>query len=103
MPAAFVDSLPPFQARLSQRIVDRVISLREKGHVSFKKIGEELHLTPAKAKHIYERHYHEKALVLEKELEKLGRNNVWEEYCARLRASKGRYDVLKKQCLEASR
>lgn len=58
MPLQWLQSIPPFKAKLSQKTVARVVEMREVEKATYQKIGEELHMTPAKARRTYQRFYH---------------------------------------------
>ena len=102
MPAQFVKSMPPFKAKLSQKMIARVVEMRETEKASFTAIGKELHITPAKAKRTYEMFYHTQALKLVKDLQDQvesdkEKKDIWNYYFREHRSAKKRYDMLTKK------
>ena len=101
MPVQFIKNMPPFNPILSEKLINRVIEMREKEKASFVKIGKELRMTQAKAKHTYDWFYHEKVLALVDNLQKMAGSRekqraIWDYYFRRYRSPKNRYDELMK-------
>lgn len=102
MPMQFVKGMPPFKRKPTSKIVDRVIEMREVEKASFIAIGEELHMTQAKARHTYESFYHKKVLelieVLQEQAESNEEKRAISDNCFRgYKTSKKRYDELMKK------
>ena len=101
LPAAFLEALPPFRARLSQKTIARVVAMREEDKASFAAIGKALRMTPAKARHTYEWFYHDKVLALLKGMQEETadpgeKTAILNWYFDTYRTSKKRYDALTK-------
>ena len=101
LPAAFLEALPPFRARLSQKTIARVVAMREEDKASFAAIGKALRMTPAKARHTYEWFYHDKVLALLKGMQEETadpgeKKAILNWYFDTYRTSKKRYDALTK-------
>ena len=99
LPAAFLEALPPFRARLSQKTIARVVAMREEDKASFAAIGKALRMTPAKASHTYEWFYHDKVLALLKGMQEETadpgeKTAILNWYFDTYRTSKKRYDAL---------
>jgi hypothetical protein len=102
MPKEFIRNMPPFQPGLRKETIDCVVRMREKEKASYIAIAKKLCMTPAKARDIYERFYHQKVLVMLKELG--SRMESYEErmalrdhYFETYKAPKKRYDALIKK------
>lgn len=99
MPEAFIQALPPFKQKLSQKEVERVIEMREKEKASFKQIGKALRITQAKAKDTYDLYYHTQILQMVEALQEQAESNKEkmeiEHLCFHNNySSKKRYDML---------
>ena len=99
MPAAFLKALPPLRPHLTSKEVKRIVKLREEEKMSYRAIGEELRITPAKAKYTYDWFYHQQVLVLLKERQKDAADKqkeraLWNYYFTAYRTPKQRYDAL---------
>lgn len=99
MPTLFIESMPPFKPKLNKKTVDRVIEMREVEKASYTAIGEELHMTQAKARHTYDGFYHKQVLELIKVLQenvasRVEKDAIWDYYFRRYTTSKKRYDAL---------
>ena len=100
MPKSFAESLPPLLPPLGEKTVARIVSLRESG-TSFQKIAQELNLTPVKAKHVYNSHYHKLVLGYLESLPAEGdgageRRALWESYLNKNVSPKKFYDEMRR-------
>lgn len=68
MPEEFIRNMPPFQSELREEIIDCVVKMRDAKKEPYAAIAKKLCMTPGKARDIYERFYHQKVLVMLKEL-----------------------------------
>lgn len=105
MPEEFIKNMPPFKPNLSKETVAGVIKLRETKKASFSAIANELNITTAKAKRIYETFYHEKVLEIVNLLQenaktKEEKDAIWNYCFDKYYSSKKRYDMLIKTLLE---
>lgn len=99
MPQEFLAALPPLKSRLSEETVARVVGLREGKNASFAAIAEELGLTRAKAKHVYQMFYHRQVMAHIQSLEDRAKNGeerwaIRESYFRINKSPKKRYDLI---------
>lgn len=102
MPTQFIRSMPPFRPELSEKMIARVIKMREIEKASFVTIAKELCMTQAKARQTYEHFYHKQVLELIKALQDKAetyaeKTAIWDYYFRRNISSKTRYDMLTKE------
>jgi len=106
MPMHFIKNMPPYKSKLSRKAINRVIEMREKEKASFKKIGNALRITQAKAKRTYDWFYHVKVLAIIEDLQK--KADSYEEerairdyYFRKYNSPKRRYDeIIKNQAFD---
>lgn len=99
MPLQFIKNMPPFRAKLSKKVITRLIEMREAEKASYISIANELRVTREKAKHTYEWFYHKQVLEILKAKEKQiwgfdEKRALWDYYFKGYRTSKKRYDAL---------
>ncbi len=99
MPAAFLKALPPLRPHLTAKEVTHIVKLREEEKMSYRAIGEELRITPAKAKYTYDWFYHQLVLALLRERQKDAPDKqeeraLWNHYFSSYKTPKQRYDAL---------
>lgn len=99
MPMEFLKKLPPFKARLTKKQIARVIEMRETEKATFVVIAKEMHLTPEKAKRIYDFFYHQKVLKLVETLQARAESQeeeyaIWKQYFRGHKSPKKCYDML---------
>lgn len=102
MPQAFLRALPPFRRSLGQKEISRIIELRETQKYTFKKIAQELRITPEKAESVYEHFYHTQVMALieamiEKAATEEEKEKIWNDHLHNQLSSKRRYEQLTKQ------
>lgn len=76
-----------------------ILLLRDQHGLGFAAIGREFHITPEKARHIYEMVYHRKVLAYVEQMQaqaghEAGGWNVWQRYLAGNVSAKTRYERL---------
>ena len=101
MPSDFIDSMPAFITEIDEKTISRIIEMREIEKASFMTIANELCMTKAKAKHTYDRFYHEKSLELIDDLLKDTKDYnektvMFNSFYKKYKTSKKRYDALLK-------
>lgn len=99
MPLQFIKNMPPFRAKLSKKVITRLIEMREAEKASYISIANKLRVTREKAKHTYEWFYHKQVLEILKAKEKQiwgfdEKRALWDYYFKGYRTSKKRYDAL---------
>jgi len=62
-------SLPPFRPKPNEDEILKIAEMRENKHMSFAEIGIRMYITRAKAVHTYHSYYHEKVIMLFRELQ----------------------------------
>lgn len=94
-----LEGLPPCPVSLGEEEIARIVTMREEGKASFRAIGREFHITPEKARYIYEMVYHRKVLAYVEQMQaqaghEAGGWNVWQRYLAGNVSEKTRYERL---------
>ena len=103
MPSQFIRDLPPYKPVFGEAMTIRVLQLRDVKKASFKAIADELYITQAKAKDLYETFYHNRVLELiealqEKAKSKEEKTEIWNHYFeGKYKTAKRRYDELTKE------
>lgn len=99
MPAPFINAMPPFKPKLSQKTIARIIEMREVEKASYTAIAKELRMTRDKARDAYESFYHKQVLRLIDALQAKAesheeRKAIFDYYFGKYATSKKRYDAL---------
>ena len=68
-PLSFLMSLPPFRPKPNEDEILKIAEMRENKLMSFAEIGIRMYITRAKAVHTYHSYYHEKVIMLFRELQ----------------------------------
>lgn len=108
MPELFLKSIPPFRPKLSKKIFESIIEMRDKDNAAFKDIAKELNISSHKAKSTYDSYYHHKTLKIIKSLEESVENEqerieLW-EYCFNNNyAAKKRYEMMLKKQIQTKK
>jgi len=108
MPTQFIKSMPPLKTKFSKQTIARVIEMRENEKASYAAIAKELHITQAKAKHMYEMFYRKQVIGFIEALQKKAvsieeKLDIWDYYFSGTMSSKKRYDMLIKAVPEFSK
>ena len=105
-PELLIKNLPPLKRKLSKKTVSRIIEMRETEKATYKMIGKKFHITPEKAKRIYDLFYHQKVLehvnaLAEKAKGFHERAAIYRRYFGRGRkSSKNTYEMILKEIEE---
>lgn len=97
MSEQFAKRLPPLKRTLSQKTISRIVEMREKEGATFLEIAKEMRITPEKARHAYDRFYHDRVLEYVKARQKEAESAeeaqaIWRRYFEPYRSSKKRYE-----------
>ena len=103
MPAQFVKNMPLYKPLFGEAMTIRVLQLRDIKKASFIAIAEELYITQAKARDLYEKFYHKQVLELIEDLQAKAESKeeekaIW-NHCfeGKYKTAKSRYDELTKE------
>lgn len=95
-----IKSLPPLKQNLSNKTIARLIEMRESQKLSFKIIAKKLNITQARAREVYNFHYHKKLWPIIMDLIAKAKNEeeqkaIWDYYfMGRQSSPKKQYDLL---------
>lgn len=99
MPQHFIESIPPFKPEFGEKLLKRLIEMRETEKKSYLEIGNELQITPFKARYEYELFYHKKVMgyihILQSKTDnRIEKDFFLHHYHRRRLSTKNRYEIL---------
>ncbi len=99
MPQQFIKSMPPFKPDFGEKLIKRVIEMREVEKKSYVEIGKELRITRSKAHDEYEMFYHKKVMAyidtLQAQTNSLSEKDFFLDHYFRSNVtSKNRYELI---------
>lgn len=94
-----IQKLPPLRRRLSQKMISRIVEMRETERATYAVIAEEMRITPEKARHVYDGFYHQKVLKHVKALQENAASPeeqwaIWRRYFGRYQSAKKIYEMI---------
>lgn len=105
-PELLIKKLPPLKRKLSKKTVSHIIEMRETENATYDMIAKKFHITPEKARHIYDLFYHQKVLEYVNALEEKAKNleeraDIYRRYFGQGRKSpKNTYEMILKEIEE---
>lgn len=94
-----IENLPPLKQKMSKETMSRIVEMRENEKATYAAIAKEMRITPEKARHTYNRFYHQQVLDYIDALEKKAKSKdeklaIWSRYFRNNKSAKKRYEMM---------